>query len=275
MYLWDTHMHCNYSGDSEAEPMDMIHTAMDKGLSGIIFTDHLDLDYREEPGLFDLDLPLYTEEMNMIAAGINNYSGFHVGVGLELGLQPHLTQRHHKILEEYSFDQVIGSTHVVEGVDPYYDRFYEGRNAQEAYSLYFQEVLANIKAFDDFDTLGHLDYVSRYGMRHYGREQGVCRYEDHAPLLDEILTWLISHDKALEVNTGNFRGDESATDPNPSYPILQRYYELGGRRITLGADAHTPEHIGLCFTSVVDRLKAIGFDEITYYLKRTPYTYKI
>lgn len=275
MQLWDTHMHCCYSGDSEAEPDDMIKAAMDKGLSGIIFTDHLDWDYEAEPGLFDLDLPAYTDEMNMIAANINNYTGFHVGVGIELGLQPHLAQRHHKLLEEYSFDQVIGSTHVVGGVDPYYDTFYEGRSAKEAYELYFQEVLANIRAFDAFDTLGHLDYVSRYGMRHYGSDEGACRYEDFAPLLDEILLWLIHHGKSLEVNTGSFRGNDAATDPNPSYRILSRYFALGGRSITLGADAHKPEHVGLCFSSVAAKLKEIGFTEITYYLKRTPYTYPI
>ena len=61
--LWDTHMHCHYSGDSEAAPRDMIESAIKKGLSGICFTDHLDLDYREEPGYFDLDFEKYQAEI--------------------------------------------------------------------------------------------------------------------------------------------------------------------------------------------------------------------
>ena len=56
--LWDTHMHCYYSGDSESAPEDMIKSALSKNLDGICFTDHLDYDYKEEPGLFDLDLSI-------------------------------------------------------------------------------------------------------------------------------------------------------------------------------------------------------------------------
>lgn len=56
MKLWDNHMHCHFSGDSDADPLDMIEKARQLGLSGITFTDHLDLDYKEEPHLFDLDL---------------------------------------------------------------------------------------------------------------------------------------------------------------------------------------------------------------------------
>ena len=47
--MWDQHMHCIFSGDSEALPSDMINSAITKGLDGICFTDHLDYDYKEEP----------------------------------------------------------------------------------------------------------------------------------------------------------------------------------------------------------------------------------
>ena len=43
--LWDTHMHSQFSGDSEAPQEEMISSAIEKGLAGICFTDHLDIDY--------------------------------------------------------------------------------------------------------------------------------------------------------------------------------------------------------------------------------------
>ena len=58
--LWDTHMHSQFSGDSEAPQEEMISSAIEKGLAGICFTDHLDIDYPEEPDIFLLDLPNYT-----------------------------------------------------------------------------------------------------------------------------------------------------------------------------------------------------------------------
>lgn len=47
--MWDQHMHCMFSGDSDADPVLMIKSAINKGLDGICFTDHLDYDYKEEP----------------------------------------------------------------------------------------------------------------------------------------------------------------------------------------------------------------------------------
>ncbi len=39
--LWDCHMHSSFSADSETPMEDMIQTAVDKGLTGICFTEHL------------------------------------------------------------------------------------------------------------------------------------------------------------------------------------------------------------------------------------------
>ena len=61
--LWDTHMHSQFSGDSEAPQEEMISSAIEKGLAGICFTDHLDIDYPEEPDIFLLDLPNYTSSV--------------------------------------------------------------------------------------------------------------------------------------------------------------------------------------------------------------------
>ena len=67
MKLWDNHMHCHFSGDSKANPVDMVNHAKQCGLAGITFTDHLDLDYLEEPGLFDLDLTSYEEQIHLLS----------------------------------------------------------------------------------------------------------------------------------------------------------------------------------------------------------------
>ena len=54
--LWDTHMHSQFSGDSHTPQEDMIAAAKQKNLKGICFTDHLDIDYPDEPETFLLDL---------------------------------------------------------------------------------------------------------------------------------------------------------------------------------------------------------------------------
>ena len=232
MKLWDNHMHCHFSGDSDADPLDMIEKARQLGLSGITFTDHLDLDYKEEP---------------------------------------HLAQKHADLLASYAFDYVIGSVHVVHTRDPYYPVYFERRDPAEAYTEYYQAVYENLAAFHNFDALGHLDYVFRYGPQ--DPAQPYDTYTPYAPLIDDILRFLIAHDIALEVNTGAFRCGLSV--PNPCPQILKRYHELGGKLITIGADAHNPSDIALGFDRLPGFLASCGFDEYMVYLHRVPHPHSI
>lgn len=41
--------------------------------------------------------------------------------------------------------------------------------------------------------------------------------------------------------------------------MLKRYHELGGEIITVGADAHKPEHVAYDFDKVSNILKDAGF----------------
>ncbi len=261
--LWDTHMHSQFSSDSKAPQETMIQEAIRQGLPGICFTDHLDIDYPEDADLFLLDLPNYAAS---VAALRERYAGrIDVRFGIELGLQPHLAPLHADILSQYDFDFVIGSSHVVHGHDPYFPAFYEGRAEEECYREYFSSILENIRAFDGFDVYGHLDYVVRYGPNknaHYSYE----RYRD---VIDEILRLLIEKGKGLEVNTGGFK--YGLGHPNPTEEILARYRELGGEIVTVGADAHAPEHIGFDFDRVPGILRQAGFSHYTVFEKRKPH----
>ena len=260
--LWDMHMHSQFSGDSDAPQEDMIMTAMDAGLGGICFTDHLDIDYPEDATLFLLDLPNYAAS---VLALQNKYrEKFPIRLGIELGLQPHLSKIHKDLLTQYPFDFVIGSSHVVHGFDPYYPAFYEGRNENDCYREYFESILENIHAFDGFDVYGHIDYVVRYGPT----KNANYDWKQYQDIIDEILKLLIEKGKGIEINTGGFK--YGLGHPNPTEGIVCRYRELGGEIITIGADAHTPQHIGFDFKKVPNILKNAGFDYFTVFKNRKP-----
>lgn len=265
--LWDTHMHSQFSGDSQAPQEDMIHAAMEKGLRGICFTDHLDIDYPDDPDLFLLDLPNYAASVQALSEKYKDI--FPVRFGIELGLQPHLAALHSDILSQYPFDFVIGSSHVVHGVDPYFSDFCTGRTEEEAYREYFESILENIKAFDEFDVYGHIDYVVRYGPTK-NKNYHWTQYQD---IIDEILKQLIQKGKGIEINTGGFKYDLG--HPNPTEEIIHHYRELGGEIITIGADAHKPEHVGFDFEKIPGILKDAGFDYYTIFKNRKPEFVKI
>ncbi len=265
--LWDVHMHSQFSGDSDAPQEEMIMTAIDAGLGGMCFTDHLDIDYPDNPALFLLDLPNYTAS---VLALKNKYrEKFPVHLGIELGLQPHLSDIHSDILAQYPFDFVIGSCHVVHGFDPYYPSFYEGRSEKDCYREYFESILENIHAFDGFDVYGHIDYVVRYGPT----KNANYDWTHYREVIDEILRLLISKGKGIEVNTGGFK--YGLGHPNPTEGILRRYRELGGEIVTIGSDAHAPQHIGFDFQKIPSLLKAAGFEYFSIYENRNPIFLKL
>lgn len=260
--LWDTHMHSRHSGDSNASMEDMAVSAVRKGLDGICFTDHLDYDYPKEPELFLLDIPSYkkeTERLQEMFAG-----KLEIRWGIELGLQPCLAGKNNAVSSAFPFDFVIGSSHVVHGTDPYYADYYEGRTQEQAYLEYFESILENLQTDADFDVYGHLDYVVRYGPdrdRFYS-------YRKFSGVIDEILRKLIDRGKGLELNTAGYKA--GLDHPNPTEEILFRYRELGGEIITVGADAHAPEHIAFAYDRVKKILLDAGFRYYCVFSARKP-----
>ena len=261
--MWDTHLHTEFSGDSQARMSDMIAAGRAAGLSGMIFTDHLDWNYPCEPGRFELDFYGYHDA---VTRAMSENPDIEIRAGIEVGLQPQLANRHREFLHKVAFDFVIGSIHVVNGADPYYPEFFENRPADEAYAEYFECTKKNIMDFMEFDALGHLDYVVRYGLKNLGPAWGAISFYKHRPVIEEILDFLIRHDKALEVNTGSYRNNMS--EPNPSYEIIKLYRDMGGKLITLGSDAHKPENVADGFGRTADRLRGLGFTSQAVYINR-------
>lgn len=178
-------MHTCFSADSEATVTSMLDAAVEKGLEGVCITDHMDLDFPETPDFpanaFQFDLDEYFGQLNRLK---EQYKGkLDLRIGVEIGLQKHLGEAYHRLTEAYPFDFVIGSVHLVGGQDPYYRKIFEGRTDEEVYRMAFREILENVEAVKDFDALGHLDYVVRYGI-HQAAEYSYRKFSDE---IDAVL----------------------------------------------------------------------------------------
>lgn len=268
----DMHMHTWFSTDSEACPCDMADEAVRKGLKTICFTDHFDKDDLEwgEEGIFDVDA--YFVEMQKLQ---EEYAGkLNIRIGIELGLRTYLKDYYEELTKKYPFDFVIGSVHNVpykkdaEGnilyTDPAAEKLFTDRTDKEAYRLMMETTLENVRTSDCFQTLGHLDYVVRYGKS----RKKEYSYTDYADIIDEILKLLIEKEKGLEVNSAGLKYGLPFAHPHPD--VLKRYRELGGEIITIGADAHKPEHIAYDFAKAEEILKSCGFKYYTEFFEQKP-----
>lgn len=262
----DFHTHTNFSSDSKASMESMIRAAIEKKLTHLCITEHLDYDYPINPAHpecdFLVNLDAYRKAFLSYREKYRNQ--ITLLFGIELGLQPHLAPKFKKLVSDWPFDFVIGSCHLSEGADPYFPDYWNGKSEAVCIRRYFEYTLECLEAFHDIDTCAHLDYIVRYAP-HTNENY---TYEAYADILDKILLFLIEHDIALECNTGGLK--YGLGEPNPSVGILKRYRDLGGTKITLGSDAHAPEHLAYDFPKAFEILKDCGFDSYTIFQKRRP-----
>lgn len=262
----DYHLHSSHSGDS-TEPMEnLVRTAIQKGLTHICFTEHMDMDYpvtEDTPeGFFLLNTDSYLYDLIRLRAA---YEGqIKLLFGVELGLQPHLQKELSRYVHSYDFDFVIGSVHIAKGMDPYEASYFENCSEEEAFRRYFEAVLENIKRFQNFDVCGHLDYVVRYGA---DRDQNYS-YDKYKDLLDAILTTLLENEKGIELNTGSLR--RGTREASPCRDVLKRYRELGGEIVTVGSDAHTGADLAADFDLAKEALESCGFRYYCIFENRLP-----
>lgn len=271
MILSDCHLHTDYSGDSETPMEDMVLGGIAQGLSRICFTDHIDYDYPLCPDgtIFTFDADKYLAE---IAALRDKYKGkIKILRGMELGLQPGIVSKLNSLLAGRQFDYIIGSSHIAVNGDPYYPDYWENITVHQGLMRYFQSIIDNVRSFSDFDAYGHIDYIIRYIPDVKNKKAPVSdfySYAKYADILDQVLTTIIAAGKAIEVNTAGYKyGLES---PNPSKEIIQRYFALGGRFVTIGSDAHQPAHMAYAFGQTRSLLLSLGIKEYAVFENRQP-----
>lgn len=257
----DYHLHTCFSTDSEASVSDVLDAAISKGMKSLCITDHEDMDYNDKKD-FEINIDEYYPAMCKYKESYKDRIDLRIGV--ELGLQPHLAKRLSDFADRYPLDFVIGSTHIVNHIDPYFKEYWEGRSPKEAVLEYYQSILASLKVCNNFDVYGHLDYVTRY-VPDKSVDVSWIVFQDEITC---ILKKLIASGKGIEINTGGLY--KGTNDTNPSLSILRRYKELGGEIITVGSDAHKASLIGYGFEKAQAILKEAGFSYYTTFCSRKP-----
>ena len=228
--MYDTHMHTKpFSTDSEMELSEVIDRKKQMGL-GIVLTEHMDFDF-PPPSVYRFDVESYFHTYAP-------YRNDDLLLGVEIGFQLSAIERNQKLIKSWPFDMVIGSIHVVCGKDLYDPAYFQSfSDKKSAYGAYLDAMCENLQAFDDFDTLGHIDYICRKAPY----EDSLLHYEEFPKEIDNILKLLADKGKSLEINTRLFGQKDALKELEI---ICQRFKELGGQTVTIGSDSHHASAIG-------------------------------
>lgn len=291
MMFADYHIHTYYSDDSIYPMEQVVKDAINKGITDLCFTDHVDYGIKEDtdkltpeqrqelkvklqnPNVpqYNVDYPAYVAEYQDLK---EKYADkINLKLGMEFGLQIHTIPQYQKLFNSYPFDFIIMSCHQVENKEFWTQEFQQGRSQDEYNQRYYDEILAQVKNYHDYSVLGHLDLIARYD------KAGVYHFAKIRDKIAEILKIVIADGKGIELNTSSVRykihnaqGEQELT---PSREILALYKELGGRIITVGSDSHKPEHLGAYIAEQSQELLKLGFKEICTFEKMQPIFHKL
>ena len=270
--LYNCHTHTRYSHDSAAEPATMFEAAANRGLSGVLISDHCDCEYADRTDFFTM----FQDCEKECALLKNRYKDLHVHFGIELGDTVYNMDFANKIMKACDYDAVLLSVHAVRhrGFEiPFSQIDFSDKSddfIQSYLTQYFNDVLYTLQTVPDFDVLCHLTVPMRYIMLKYGKKADVHTYY---PVIAQILGALAMRGKALEINTSALAYGTGFLMPDKE--IAAMFLTLGGRHFTVGSDAHTPDNIAFGLNEAAKMLKSLGVREACYYEKRKRINYPL
>jgi len=253
VYLADCHLHTSCSPDGHLTMAQIARQAVDIGLDEICITDHLDtvwwkdfsprdtFDWPEALRQYEQAQTLYGDKIKIRLGAEQGESVIHFDIADKL-------QR-----EAPPLDFIIGSVHTTSKALGYTDVYFMEELGNDYYNAmidgYMEETL-NLIRWGKFHVLGHLMLPLRYLQRRFGV---ILPPESWMDRIEEALRLLIQSGKGLEINTG------TGTIHLPSEEVLRLYRRLGGEIVTIGSDAHKPEHIGAGIREAQELLRRCGW----------------
>ena len=158
--LFDYHVHCEFSDDSEELMEDQIEKAIEKGVEEICFTDHVDYGIKrdvDDPRGIEIKHAIeHGKEVDIVLANVNypvyfeklhamqkTYAGrIAVKQGLEFGIQSVTVQEYQKLYDTYKneLDFILFSMHQVDNLEFWTQDFQRGKTQKEYNEAYYVEI---------------------------------------------------------------------------------------------------------------------------------------
>ena len=269
MYLADYHLHTTCSPDGKLTASQVAEIALARGLQEICITDHLDTIYWNtyEPRT-DFDWPALQRQIDEARERFGQR--LVIRMGAELGEATISTERADILLQNApALDFIIGSVHTASKKFDYFDLYYMEKRDMDYYRAIMEDYLdetLKLVNYGKFHVLGHLTLPLRYIKNNVSLD---LTFDDRTERLEEIFSLMIDKGIGLELNTN--RGSA----PLPSAQLLRLFRHMGGQVVTIGSDAHVPEHIGLAVQSCQQLLQETGWQYFATFDRGQPVFHRL
>lgn len=222
--MFDTHIHTGFSCDSNLDIVEVLEYLENNSGKNIIITEHMDFKFPVK-GLFIFNRDEFFQEYKHLRSD-------KLLLGVELGLRSDCEYQSRKVLDDDRFDYILGSVHAMDGIDIANGHFFERYDEKELMVKYLETVLQCVCKYPEIDSLGHIDFITRYS----GKEDSKFIIPETIELIYNIVDKLVENDISVEINTRRIHV-ESAYDELRQF--LSIYKENGGKFVTVGSDSHS------------------------------------
>ncbi len=263
----DYHIHTKRCGHATGEMAEYVRAAKGRGLVEMGFADHIPMYFfppesrDPEIAMPEQELPDYVAEVRALQ---EEFAPFPLKLGIEADYTPGMEKALKAVIDRFDFDYVLGSVHFLDGWgfdNPKYIEEYGRRDILQIYEQYFA-VVQQAAASGMFDSLAHPDLIKKLGFR---------PHRDLGYLYEQTVKAIAAADICAEINPAGLR--VPAGEIYPALPFLQLCYRHKVP-VTLGSDAHRPEHAGAGFDKAIQLLRAVGYTEVAVFNRRQRNYYK-
>jgi|SRR5579871_1560411 len=257
-YAVDYQVHSRRSHDGRATIAQQCERAVELGLNEIGFSEHKDFD-PADPGVNYFDYEAYMTEIEAARDRWND--ALLIRAGVEIDYQVWFEDKIASFLDTHEFDFVLGSVHYVGRKLLMSPEYNQTRTRESAYRDYFAAVADSVST-GLFDVVAHLEYANRRGVEAWGPY-------NPAPFrnqLNELFAMMVAREIPLEINTAGLHQGLELTYPTADTVAL--YAEQGGRRISIGSDAHHPDQLAHAYGLAVKIAQLNGIENVCTWHRR-------
>lgn len=242
----DLHVHTQYSCDSTVRIDEYCKKALQIGIKCICFTDHIDFN-KADDGYGYYDANKFFKEFNTAK---EKYSDkLMILSGIEFA-EPHIYRKEFDKCQKLPYDFILGSIHF------WIDNMFPSQMIKNNFPIdvsferYWKEVYKAVE-YGGFDSIAHIDFPKRYYKE--------CIWSKTQ--MYDIFNVMVTNNIALEINTSSLR--KGLTKCMPDKEFLEIYEDVGGVKVTIGADTHTVEELAAGYeyakSIITAKLKSIIF----------------
>ncbi len=270
----DYHIHPAYSIDADGTLEEFCEAAISRGIRDIAFTTHLDTDPQGDDFYVVINgerwdirrsdwLEIYEQDIRNIGDKYEG-QGLEVRLGIEVDIYPEVMENLPERFFSTDFDIVIGSVHLIDhlaiSIRQHAEVIFRKYTPEQMAQMYYSKLIDGV-GMPFVDVLGHIDIYRRFGRDIYGDVLDSI----WMPFIDELADKMNRHNVAFEINTSSWRKGQK--EPMPSREIIHALFSKGVSMVTIGSDAHIPQHVGFRVMDAMTLARDAGARGIPNYEK--------